>query len=95
MAILVCWASGLLEVKKNSEEELGGGPVVIARGTAGRLRGLMITHGELNNHEQFVVPGVAAFPKDDQYSRMTLVIAFQKKVNQSTQTRKEKLNAKS
>lgn len=95
MAILICWASGLLEVKKNSEEQLGSGPVVLARGSAGRLRSLMISHGHQSplNKTQFVVPGVADCDKDDQHSRMTVVIAFQKKLNASMQTRKEKMNA--
>ena len=93
MAILICWASGLLEVKKNSEEQLGSGPVVLARGSAGRLRSLMISHGQQSplNKTQFVVPGVPELP--DQHSRMTVVIAFQKKLNASMKTRKEKMNA--
>ncbi len=83
MASLICWASGLLEVKMDKDVPPDGGPVVLITGTAGKLRQLMTAHGVyIEKYQGWYVPGCQDVPIEErtgeaiQHDRMTLVIAF-------------------
>lgn len=83
MAALVCWASGLLEVKMDRDVPVDGGPVVVASGTAGKLRQQMTAHGVyLERLQGWYVPGAQDVPTLGRVAlaierdRMALVIAF-------------------
>jgi hypothetical protein len=86
MASLVCWASGLLDVMMDKDVSPDSGPVVLAHGTAGKLRALMTAHAEYRDKLGWYVPGTRPIPKDEavaatiQRDNMTPVIAFNKKL---------------
>lgn len=83
MAALVCWASGLLEVMKDKDVPVDGGPVVLITGTANKLVQLVSAHGVyVDKFDGFCVPGCQDVPTEGredgavQHDRMTIVIAF-------------------
>jgi hypothetical protein len=87
MASLICWASGLLEIVPDKSVPPDHGPVVLSTGTAGRLRSEMTAHGQyLDRLTNWYVPGTQDVPTEDredgavQHDRMTLVLAFSKKL---------------
>lgn len=88
MASLVCWASGLLSIMADKDVPQGSGPVVLMTGTAGRLRSMMVAHGKyIDEHKDFYVPGTQDVPTEGredgavQRDRMTIVIAFSRKLH--------------
>lgn len=85
MANLVCWASGLLEIKPTNDTPAG--PVIIASGLHARLEADMRTHGEyVAKYDAWYVPGCLDVPTEDREEsdvhndRMIIVIEWSKKL---------------
>lgn len=91
MAALVCWASGLMQVVPDKDvDPTPSGPVVLQRGTSGRLNSVMSAHGVFNTeYRGFYVPGCVPVPNDPDAAakvmqdNMTAVIAFNKKLQRA------------
>ena len=97
MAALICWASGLLEVKADKDVPVDGGPVVIMSGMSGKLRQLMTAHAVFNaggDWQGWCVPGCQDVPTEGredgavQQDRMTLVMAFGDRLRRATAKKK-------
>lgn len=101
MASLICWASGLLEVTPDKDVQPDGGPVVLMTGIASRLRTVMTAHAEFREKPLgWYVPGTRPVPQGTQekqeaaavqHANMTLVIAFNKKLQQAHAKKKGRL----
>lgn len=88
MASLICWASGLLEVVPTKEVPVDSGPIVLMTGVLSKLVTIATTHGEYRlKTRAWYVPGTKPIPEDpdaaakQQQENMTLVIAFNKKID--------------
>lgn len=89
MAHLICWASGLLQVIPG-DKIVDEGPVILAKGSSNRLTVAMKTYGEfIEKYNAHYVPGTQDVPTEGrekgsiENDRMTLVIAWQRKLRRS------------
>lgn len=85
MANLVCWASGLLEIKPTRDTPAG--PVIISSGLYKRLEADMRTHGEyVAKYDAWYVPGCLEVPTEGREEgaihndRMVIVIEWHEKL---------------